>query len=134
MRRIHKYVIIVIFLVLTFGGLYILNLKNSKELKSEYLIDIWITNKQGIDIDFIQLGVVFNENEEKIINTIDEEYVERKNMHLTINYSSETQFFLRGSSDKKDIKSCYFDLKEYSNTQEEQRIDFYIDNYEIYQN
>lgn len=134
MRRIHKYVIIVIFLVLAFGRLYILNLKNSKELKSEYLIDIWITNKQGIDIDFIQLGVVFNENEEKIINTIDEEYVERKNMHLTINYSSETQFFLRGSSDKKDIKSCYFDLKEYSNTQEEQRIDFYIDNYEIYQN
>lgn len=134
MRKIYKYRIIVIFLVLVFIGLYYLKTNKFKEIKSEYLIDIWIENRQGIDIDFIQLGVVYNENEEKIINMIDKEYVEKENMHLTINYSPETQFFLRGSSGEKNIKACYFNLKEYTNTQEEQRIDFYVDNYEIYQN
>ncbi len=134
MKRIYKYEIIVIFCVLVFVGLHTLKINNSKGIKSEYLIDIWIVNKQGIDIDFIQLGVVLNENEEKVINMIDEEYVKKENMHLTISYSPETQFFLKGSSDKKEIKPCYFNLKEYSNTQGEQRIDFYIDNYEIYKN
>lgn len=54
MRKIYKYGIVVIFLVLVFIGLYYLKINKFKEIKSEYLIDIWIENRQGIDIDFIQ--------------------------------------------------------------------------------
>jgi hypothetical protein len=106
--------------------------REKEEIRTEYLIDIWIENKQDIDIIYIQMGIILNGTEKKIINTLEGNYVKNKKMHFTINYSPETQLFLRGVATTKNIEECYFDLKEYFNTKEKQEIIFYIDNYKIH--
>lgn len=105
--------------------------KNGNE-KAEYLIDIYIENKQNIEIDFIQLGVVLNGKDEEIINEIQGKYVQEENMHFAISYSPNTPFFLKGKAQGINIEPCYFSMKKYSNIYQPQKIKFYIDNFTIY--
>lgn len=100
-------------------------------VKSKYLIDVWIENKQPLKIDSLQMGIVLSDSEE-IINNISGKYVQKDIMHFTINYSPDSIFFLTGTSDGKKITPCYFTLNDYSNESIPQSIYFHIDDYAIY--
>ncbi|MGN0256184.1 MAG: hypothetical protein ACI4D6_09440 [Chordicoccus sp.] len=131
MRKIVIIIFITIATICVIVGIILLRKDNTAENRTKYLIDIFIKNDDGLDIDYIQMGIILPDGKKEIINTVHKEY---NNMfHFTISYSSDTDFFLKGkASSGKEIEPCFFNLAGYSNVYEPQQIYFYIDDYKVY--
>lgn len=133
MKKISVIVISMICIVICiFVGIIVFSEKKFSEKSKEYLIDIIIENKDRIDIDYLQMGIILSDDNEEIINTVQGSLANNDMIHFTINYSPDTLFFLKGMSGKKEIETCFFDVKEYSKVNELQEIYFYIEDFKIY--
>lgn len=128
----EKKVGIIIFIVCVFIGIVFFKEDRSSEKPAEYLIDIMIKNEEKINIDYIQMGIILPDGNKEIINTVRGNSMGNDMFHFTINYSQDTYFFLKGTSDGKEIEPCYFDMANYSNVNEPQEMYFYIEDFKIY--
>lgn len=115
-----KKVGIIIFIVCVFIGIVFFKEDRSSEKPAEYFID------------YIQMGIILPDGNKEIINTVRGNSMGNDMFHFTINYSPDTYFFLKGTSDGKEIEPCYFDMANYSNVNEPQEMYFYIEDFKIY--
>lgn len=126
-------IIISIFcIVFVFIGITFSLKKRVSEKPVEYLIDIMIKNKEKINIDCLQMGIILSDGNEEIINTVQGDNANNDMIHFTINYSPDTHFFLRGTSGGKEIEPCFFDMVDYSKVNEPQEMYFYIEDFKIH--
>lgn len=134
MKRLYIFIIICLCLMCTFvySKFFCEPIKNEIQLKSKYLIDILIENRQETPINFMEMGIVLNDNSEyEIINSVKNKKNKNEIIHFTINYSKDTKFFLQGTSDLGKIEPYYFYLNDYDDVYNKQEVKFYIDDNKI---
>lgn len=97
---------------------------NSKESKTQHLVQIKINNLQKLPVQFFEVGAVENNTKKPLLRESEGE----KNVTLfQISYHPTTEFYMYGIINGKETEYYYFNLAEYENTTQQQEFNLYLD-------
>ncbi len=97
--------------------------KKIDEKPSKYLIDIEVVNKTNLKIDYLEL-YEFGESWEYLITKAYEN--EDGYVHFAISYNKDSNFYIQGSVDQKEVKKYEFDLHGFDQVYTKQTLYIYL--------
>ncbi|AOT70379.1 hypothetical protein [Geosporobacter ferrireducens] len=97
--------------------------KKIDEKPSKYLIDIEVVNKTNLKIDYLEL-YEFGKNWEYLITKAYEN--EDGYVHFAISYNKDSNFYIQGSVDQKEVKKYEFDLHGFDQVYTKQTLYIYL--------